>query len=127
MTTLRATTVDATTDDTWVQDPARIRPGDRIEVWEQDHLRHVGTVGQCAPHLRLLWILEAGTGSRRLIPVHGYRLRRSPFARPVAWGLVAAIAGALVGTALSRPPSGARAVAGQAITFGRLSPFARPA
>ena len=82
MTTLRATTVDATTDDTWVQDPARIRPGDRIEVCEQDHLRHVGTVGQCAPHLRLLWILEAGTGSRRLIPVHGYRLRRSPFARP---------------------------------------------
>ena len=59
-----------------------VRPGDRIEVWEQDHLRHVGTVGQCAPHLRLLWILEAGTGSRRLIPVHGYRLRRSPFARP---------------------------------------------
>lgn len=81
MTTLEATTVDATTDDTWVHDPARIRPGDRIEVWEQDHLRHVGTVGQCAPHLRLLWILEAGTGSRRLIPVHGYRLRLSPFAR----------------------------------------------
>lgn len=81
MTTLEATTVDATADDPWVHDPARIRPGDRIEVWEQDHLRHVGTVGQSAPHLRLLWILEAGTGSRRLIPVHGYRLRLSPFTR----------------------------------------------
>ncbi|WP_298589670.1 hypothetical protein [uncultured Kocuria sp.] len=81
MTTLEATSVDPTTDDAWVHDPARIRPGDRIEVWEQDHLRHVGTVGQCAPRLRLLWILEAGTGSRRLIPVDGYRLRLSPLAR----------------------------------------------
>ncbi|KLU10213.1 hypothetical protein ABL57_08000 [Kocuria sp. SM24M-10] len=58
-----------------------IRPGDRIEVWEQGTLCHVGTVGQSAPHLGLLWILEAGTGARRLVPVHGYRLRRSPLAR----------------------------------------------
>ncbi|MGQ1796280.1 hypothetical protein ACT4S5_03960 [Kocuria oceani] len=68
-------------DETWLGDPALIRPGDRIEVWEQGTLCHVGTVGQSAPHLGLLWILEAGTGARRLVPVHGYRLRRSPLAR----------------------------------------------
>jgi hypothetical protein len=68
-------------DETWVRDPALIRPGDRIEVWEQETLCHVGTVGQSAPHLGLLWVLEAGTGARRLVPVHGYRLRRSPASR----------------------------------------------
>lgn len=68
-------------DEDWVRDPALIRSGDRIEVWEQGALRHVGTVGQSAPHLGLLWILETGTGARRLVPVHGYRLRRSPAAR----------------------------------------------
>ena len=68
-------------DEVWVRDPALIRPGDRIEVWEQGTRCHVGTVGQSAPHLGLLWILEAGTGARRLVPVHGYRLRRSPVAR----------------------------------------------
>lgn len=82
MTAPSAPTPDATTPDgAWVQDPAGIRAGDRIEVWEQDILRHVGTVGQSAPHLGLLWILEARTGSRRLLPFHGYRLRLSPFAR----------------------------------------------
>lgn len=90
MTAPSAPTIDATTpgttsgtvpDGAWVQDPALIRAGDRIEVWEQDTLCHVGTVGQSAPHLGLLWILEARTGSRRLIPFHGYRVRPSPFAR----------------------------------------------
>lgn len=75
------TTAGSTRDGDWVQDPALIRAGDRIEVWEQDTLCHVGTVGQSAPHLGLLWILEARTGSRRLVPFHAYRLRLSPFAR----------------------------------------------
>ncbi len=79
--TTDATTPGTTADGAWVRDPALIRAGDRIEVWEQDTLCHVGTVGQSAPHLGLLWILEARTGSRRLVPVHGYRLRLSPSVR----------------------------------------------
>lgn len=76
-----ASATDVTSADAaWIRDPGLIRPGDRIEVWEQGTLCHVGTVGQSAPHLGLLWILETGTGARRLVPVHGYRLRRSPAA-----------------------------------------------
>ena len=81
MTAAAALTTDLTADGTWVLDPAGVRPGDRIEVWERESLLHVGTVGQSAPHLGILWILETGTGSRKLIPVHGYRLRRVPPAR----------------------------------------------
>lgn len=70
-----------TTIEAWIHDAARVHPGDRIEVWDQDHLRHRGTVRQAAPHLGVLWILEDATGVPKLIPAQDYRLRHAPHAR----------------------------------------------
>ncbi|MFF0905732.1 UNVERIFIED_CONTAM: hypothetical protein RF653_18835 [Kocuria sp. CPCC 205316] len=70
-----------TTIDAWIHDSARVRPGDRIEAWDQNHLRHAGTVSQAAPHLGVLWILEDATGIPKLIPAQDYRLRHAPHAR----------------------------------------------
>lgn len=67
----------------WTQQAAEILPGDRIEVWEQDCLCYVGWVGQVASHLGVLWIVESGTGKRKLISVEDYRLVRCSIA-PVA-------------------------------------------
>ena len=69
-----------TTTDPWLHDLARVRPGDRIEVWDAHHLRHAGTVSQVAPHLGVLWVREANTGLPKLVPTEGHRLRRGPAA-----------------------------------------------
>ncbi|MEX5258481.1 hypothetical protein [Kocuria arenosa] len=69
-----------TTITPWIHDLARVRPGDRIEAWDQDHLRHAGTVSQVAAHLGVLWVREASTGLPRLIPAREYRLRRTSVA-----------------------------------------------
>lgn len=69
------------TTDPWIHDSARVRPGDRVEVWDQDYLRHRGTVSQVASHLGVLWILEDTTGLPKLIPVKEYRLRHTSFAQ----------------------------------------------
>lgn len=71
-----------TTPDTWIHDSVRVHPGERIEAWDQDHLRHRGTVSQVAPHLGVLWIFEDGTGIPKLIPAQDYRLRHAPAAQP---------------------------------------------
>lgn len=63
-------------------DLTRVHPGDRIEVWDQDHLRYAGTVSQAAPHLGVLWILEDTTGIPKLIPAQDYRLRHAPVTQP---------------------------------------------
>ncbi|MCM3687085.1 hypothetical protein [Kocuria rosea] len=66
----------------WICGTARARPGDRVEAWDGRRVRHVGTVAEVAPHLRVLWIVESGTGTKKLIPLDDYRLRRLPEARP---------------------------------------------
>ena len=43
-----------TTTDPWLHDLTRVRPGDPIEVWDEHHLRHAGTVSQVAAHLGVL-------------------------------------------------------------------------
>lgn len=68
------------TAEKWIVDPAGIRPGDRIEVWDEDYESCTGTVGQISRHLGVLWVLEAGTGVRRLFPFHGCRMRPAPLA-----------------------------------------------
>lgn len=64
----------------WTTELTEVQPGDRIEIWDEDYERCTGTVGQVAPHLGVLWILEAGTGIRRLFPFQGCRLRHVPLA-----------------------------------------------
>lgn len=63
-----------TTTDPWIHDLSRVRPGDRIEVWDEHHLRHAGTVSQVAFHLGVLWVREASSGIPKLIPAEEYRL-----------------------------------------------------
>ncbi|MFI7494835.1 hypothetical protein ACH9D2_08975 [Kocuria sp. M4R2S49] len=70
-----------TTTDPWIHDLTRVHPGERIEAWDENHLRHAGTVSQVAVHLDVLWVRETGTGIPKLIPAREYRLRHTPFAR----------------------------------------------
>lgn len=64
----------------WILDFSVLQPGDRIEVWDEDYESCVGTVGQISLPLGVLWVLEAGTGVRRLFPFEGCRMRRAPLA-----------------------------------------------
>lgn len=70
-----------TTTDQWIHDLTRVHPGERIEVWDEHHLRHAGTVSQVAAHLGVLWVLEASTGLPKLIPAQHYRLRHASVAQ----------------------------------------------
>lgn len=72
-----------TTTDPWIHDLAGVRPGDRIEVWDESHLRHAGTVSQLAVHLDVLWVREASSGLPKLIPAQHYRLRHASMAQAV--------------------------------------------
>lgn len=62
----------------WILGLSRVQPGDRIEVWDRQRRRHIGTVSQVAPHLGVLWILEDHTGIPKLIPIRDYCLRHAP-------------------------------------------------
>lgn len=62
----------------WILGPARVAPGDRIEVWEHRQLCCTGTVSQVAPHLGVLWLEEDRIGTLRLISFRDHRLRRCP-------------------------------------------------
>lgn len=64
----------------WILDLSVLQSGDRIEVWDEDYESYTGTVGQVSLSLGVLWILEAGTGARRLFPFEGCRMRRAPLA-----------------------------------------------
>ena len=66
-----------TTTDPWLHDLTRVRPGDRVEVWDQHRLRHAGTVSQVAAHLGVLWVREANSGLPKLVPIEGHRLRHA--------------------------------------------------
>lgn len=51
-----------------------MRPGDQIEAWAQQALRYTGTVQLCAPELGVVWIVESGIGSRKMLSIDEYRL-----------------------------------------------------
>ena len=70
-----------TAPDIHTHDLTRVQPGDRIEAWDPDRMRHTGTVSQTAPHLGVLWIFEDASGIPKLIPAQDYRLRHAPVAR----------------------------------------------
>ena len=70
-----------TTTDPWIHGLAQVHPEDRIEVWDQHHRRHAGTVSQVAAHLGVLWVREASSGIPKLIPAGEYRLLHASAAR----------------------------------------------
>jgi hypothetical protein len=45
----------------------RLQPGDQIEAWHNGKLFHQGRVTDVVPQLDLFWILDARTGTRRLL------------------------------------------------------------
>ena len=45
---------------------ASLRYGDRVEVWSDNSFRYTAYVDDRADDGRLLWLVENGTGSRRL-------------------------------------------------------------
>jgi hypothetical protein len=45
----------------------RLQPGDHIEAWHNGKLFHQGRVTDVVPQLDLFWILDARTGTRRLL------------------------------------------------------------
>jgi hypothetical protein len=45
----------------------RLEPGDYIEAWHNGKLFHQGRVTDVVPQLDLFWILDARTGTRRLL------------------------------------------------------------
>jgi hypothetical protein len=46
---------------------SRLQPGDHIEAWHNGKLFHQGRVTDVVPLLDLFWILDARTGTRRLL------------------------------------------------------------
>lgn len=44
-----------------------LQPGDHIEAWHNGKLFHQGRVTDVVPQLDLFWILDARTGTRRLL------------------------------------------------------------
>ena len=72
-----------TTTDPWLHDLTRMRPGDPIEVWDEHHLRHAGTVSQVAAHLGVLWVRETSSGLPKLVATEGHRLRHASAAHAV--------------------------------------------
>jgi len=45
----------------------QLQAGNNIQAWADGSMRHEGTVEQTAPHLNVLWILEKGKHSRKLL------------------------------------------------------------
>lgn len=66
-----------TTNNVWILGLARVQPGDRVEAGEHRRPCFTGTVSEVAPQLGIAWVLEDGTGLRRLVSVRSHRLRRS--------------------------------------------------
>jgi hypothetical protein len=58
-----------------IDDLARLRPGQRIQLWHRGQVQCVGTVEEAAPALGVVWIREALDGYRRMIHTQDTELR----------------------------------------------------
>lgn len=54
---------------------AQLRIGDQIEAWHRGRLFHRGRVTDVVPHLELFWILDARTGTRKLLDPEALEIR----------------------------------------------------
>ena len=59
----------------WIQDLSKVAHGGRMEVWDQDQLLYAGPVDQVDPAHGVVWILEDGSGERKMIHAQQYHLR----------------------------------------------------
>lgn len=54
---------------------AQLRVGDQIEAWHRGRLFHKGRVTDVVPALELFWILDARTGTRKLLDPEALEIR----------------------------------------------------
>lgn len=54
---------------------AQLRIGDQIEAWHRGRLFHKGKVTDVVPALELFWILDARTGTRKLLDPEALEIR----------------------------------------------------
>ncbi|KIC66745.1 hypothetical protein AB0284_06385 [Pseudarthrobacter phenanthrenivorans] len=64
---------------------AQLRIGDEIEAWHRGRLFHKGRVTDVVPALELFWILDARTGTRKLLDPEALEIRHveTPVQAPV--------------------------------------------
>jgi hypothetical protein len=63
---------------TAVRSCAELAAGDEIEAWHNGRLFHRGRVTQTIPQMGLFWILDARTGTRKLLDVEALEVIRRP-------------------------------------------------
>ncbi|MET3932897.1 hypothetical protein [Arthrobacter sp. OAP107] len=61
-----------------VQSSAELAVGDQVEAWHRGRLAHQGTVSSTLQDIDLFWIIDARTGTRRLLDLEQLSVRRVP-------------------------------------------------
>jgi hypothetical protein len=61
-----------------VQSSAQLAVGDQVEAWHRGRLAHQGTVSSTIQDIDLFWIIDARTGTRRLLDLEQLSVRRVP-------------------------------------------------
>jgi len=64
-----------------VQSSAELAIGDQVEAWHRGRLAHQGTVSSTFQDIDLFWIIDARTGTRRLLDLEQLSVRRVPAGR----------------------------------------------
>ena len=67
-----------------VKSSAELAVGDEVEAWHRGRLAHRGTVSSTFRDIDLFWIIDARTGTRRLLDLEQLRVRRVPAERAAA-------------------------------------------
>lgn len=65
-----------------VQDLGALAIGDVIEAWHDGRRYNRGRVLQTVPSMGMLWLLDSGTGTRKLVDFEALVVRRVPSAEP---------------------------------------------
>jgi hypothetical protein len=67
-----------------VQSSAELEIGDVVEAWHRGRLAHQGTVSSTFRDIDLFWIIDARTGTRRLLDLEQLSVRRVPAGQAAA-------------------------------------------
>lgn len=65
-----------------VQSSAELAVGDEIEAWHRGRVAHRGTVSSTFRDIDLFWIIDARTGTRRLLDLEQLSVRRVAAGNP---------------------------------------------
>ncbi|WP_236782944.1 hypothetical protein [Arthrobacter sp. QXT-31] len=65
-----------------VQDLTNLAVGDVIEAWHEGRCYNRGKVLQTIPSMGMFWILDTGSGTRKLVDFESLLVRRLPVEEP---------------------------------------------